>query len=118
MSRLDDDPGVTAADLRLIEAARSGEGMVELTRELAEQLGAAAVETRLSFEEEFAGMTQEQAALVRRLRCDQEYTWRAVASTCALEWGGDWGSNQLAGMALCDRAAKLHGERYMDEPWN
>lgn len=86
-------------------------------------LALAARSTFDSAEKQIADMTMEQAAFVRRLRCgdgEDGYTWRAVAETCHLEWNGQWEppSNQLYGMAICKRAAELHGEDYMDETWN
>ena len=50
-------------------------------------------------------ITVDQAALVRGLR-DEGYTWRGIAETCHLEWGGDWQppSNQIVGEHLCREA--------------
>jgi len=69
-------------------------------------------------------MTKEQAEFVRKLRVDERYSWRAVARRC---YGNhrfrDWSkwdppSNQIMGMALCERAAVMYGEDYEKEPWN
>ncbi|MBU0846725.1 hypothetical protein KKH23_06000 [Patescibacteria group bacterium] len=65
-------------------------------------------------------MTLGQAKAVRVLRVDKGYSWRAVAEACyELGWG-KWSppSNQIMGMALCERAAQLLGEDYEKEPWN
>jgi len=59
-----------------------------------------------------------RAKLVRHLRVTQSFSWRAVARRCALLWKAPWGANQIAGMALCQKAAKLLGEDFMKEPWN
>jgi hypothetical protein len=115
----DEDPRVAHADRQVIRSAATGEGLVPITsREQLLALARAAAATKAAFDDDFAGLTFAQAAFVRQLRCVDGYTWRAVAETCAIEWGGDWGSNQLAGMALCERAAALHGEDPNTEPWN
>lgn len=65
-------------------------------------------------------MTRERAQYVRDLRVVRGYTWRAVAEACCREWQGPWDppSNQLMGMALCESAATMRGERYREPPWN
>lgn len=65
-------------------------------------------------------MTQERARFVRKLRVDQDRTWRRVASECHAEFNGDWDppNDQAIGMELCQRAAELFGERWDEEPWN
>jgi hypothetical protein len=115
----DDDPRLAKADRDVFHAAATGEGLIPIeTAEDLRLLADAAKRTMTRFEDIFAAMTQEQAAYVRKLRCDDGYSWRAVAQTCSLEWDGDWNSNQLAGMAICERAAQLHHEHYMSPPWN
>ncbi len=59
-----------------------------------------------------------RAKLVRHLRVTQSFSWRAVARRCALLWEAPWGANQLAGMVICEKAAKLLGEDFLKEPWN
>ena len=72
--------------------------------------------------QDIPNMTAEQAAFVRKLRLgldgEPQHTWRAVAEACSDEWGGDWDSNQLAGMDLCRYAAAHFGEDHNEEPWN
>lgn len=68
-------------------------------------------------------MTQEQAEFIRKLRVDGDYTWRELAEECYDQnWEnfGDWSppSNQLMGVALCDRASRFFGEDYMVAPWD
>lgn len=58
------------------------------------------------------------AKLIRQLRVGRDYSWRAIARFCSEVWGAPWGSNQLAGMAICEKAAKLLGEDFMQPPWN
>lgn len=58
------------------------------------------------------------ARLIRRLRVEKDYSWRAVARCCSELWHGPWGGNQLAGLAICKKAANLMGEDFMKEPWN
>ena len=118
LDELEDDPRATAADVEILRAAATGDGLVEISPEQFEELGVRAVATKQRFDGEFEGLTLEQARFVRQLRVDDGYTWRAVAATCALEWGGGWGSNQLAGMAICERAAALFGECALEKPWN
>lgn len=55
---------------------------------------------------------------IREMRVERRYTWRAVAETMSELTKGDWGSNQLAGMAFCDKAARHFNEYYQQEPWN
>jgi len=68
-------------------------------------------------------MTPERAIHIRKIRIDDGYSWRAVASECFKQWGDDanWepSSNQLAGMALCKLSAMAFGEDFYDEnTWN
>ena len=113
-----DDPAMASADWEVLEAAATGEGLIPLTPDLFRELAAAGEATFAAFRDGFEAMTPAQAEYVRGLRCDENYSWRAVAQTCALEWNGDWGSNQLAGMAICERAAEILGQHYMEKPWN
>jgi hypothetical protein len=113
-----DDGSYTGEDEAILRAAATGEGLIPLTPELFDELSDALGATKAAADEGLAAMTAEQAVFVRSLRVEKDYTWRAVAATCALEWGGDWGSNQLYGMAICERAAALLGEDYAVPPWN
>jgi hypothetical protein len=114
------------ADKKILEEAGCG-GLIAITsNEQLMELAQAAGETKSIFDAMLKGMAQEQADFIRELRVDKGYTWRSVAQTCSenkLFEGGvyDWQppSNQLAGMALCERAAKFFkDEQYMKEPWN
>lgn len=68
-------------------------------------------------------LTKEQAEFIRECRVDREGTWRYVAGACYDE-GWDnfdlWGhpGDQITGMDLCEAAAKMFNEDYMQEPWN
>ena len=67
------------------------------------------------------GMKKRHARFIRQLRL-ANHSWRLIARLC-YNRGWPWArweppSNQLAGMALCERAAELHGENYREEPWN
>ena len=116
----ENDPRVSAADLAVVRAAATGEGVYVLQPGDLEWLMDAAKATREHFEALMATLTMDQAALVRRLRVDEGYSWRAVAETCHVEWAGTWEppSNQIMGMILCERAAALHGEDAEIAPWN
>lgn len=63
-------------------------------------------------------MTKERAEFIRKLRVDENYTWREVAWACNQAWSGDWDCNQNMGMALCEEAAKLFDENYRKGLWN
>ena len=63
-------------------------------------------------------MKLEHAHIVRRLRVDEELTWRGVAGECSTAWATDWDENQIVGMFLCEVAAELLGEDPETEPWN
>ena len=63
-------------------------------------------------------VNMKTAKLIRKLRVEKNLSWRAVARFGSKLWGGNWGSNQLAGMVVCNKAAKLLGEDFMEPPWN
>ena len=63
-------------------------------------------------------MTPERARFIRRLRVNDELTWRGVAAACSEAWTTDWESNQGVGMFLCDAAAECLDEDPNAEPWN
>ena len=117
---LEHDPGISAADLRVLRSAATGEGLIPLTPSSLSDLMEMAKETRAYFEEVMPSVTPDQAAFVRRLRVDEGYSWRAVAETCHIEWAGTWEppSNQIMGMILCERAAEVFGEDPDAPPWN
>lgn len=104
-------------DKQVLESAAAGEG-IELTKEQVLELAARARERKREFDVAFRPMLRAYAVFVRDLRVDQKCTWRAVAHHCAEAWGGSWGSNQLAGIALCERAAAVLGEDPNAAPWN
>lgn len=116
----DGDPGWTGADEAMVKAAKTGDGLVVVSPEQLRTIALEARKVYVEFREHplVVGMSRVQAEYVRVLRVEREYTWRAVALTCALEWGGDWESNQLAGMAICERAAGMFGENHMTGVWN
>mgnify|MGYP001579972772 CR=1 FL=1 len=58
------------------------------------------------------------ARLIKQLRVEEDFSWRAVARWCAMRWKAPWGGNQIAGMVICEKAAKLLGEDFLKEPWN
>lgn len=63
-------------------------------------------------------VNQQGACLVRHLRVDKGYSWRAIARFFSRMFNAPWGSNQLAGMVICEKAAKLLGEDFLVPPWN
>jgi hypothetical protein len=113
-------------DVEILESAKSREGLITIksVEELKELIKAASerFEAYTLFVTEH--MTKEQAEFVRKLRVDEGYSWRAVARRCYgnhrfRDWP-KWGppSNQIMGMALCQRAAEMFGEDYQKPPWN
>jgi hypothetical protein len=87
-------------------------------REQLEAIVEAVGAVKAEFDRRFGGLKPDQAAFVRQLRVDRGLSWRGVAWECAKAWGGDWESNQLAGIALCERAAAMHDEDPNTDPWN
>lgn len=65
-----------------------------------------------------ATITPEMAARIRTWRCDEDYSWRAVAQAASDLWGFERGSNQIFGEDLCLAAAKVLDENPHGEPWN
>lgn len=59
-----------------------------------------------------------EAKLIRLLRVERDLSWRAIARFGSHLWRAPWGGNQLAGMVICQKAAKLMGEDFMQPPWN
>lgn len=107
-------------DLQVIQSAMTGENLISLTPAQLMELAVAVEKTQQLFKAEAKNVVSstDRADVVRALRIDDGWTWRGVAAECANLWNGTWGSNQLMGMALCERAAELLGEDFMKEPWN
>jgi hypothetical protein len=94
-------------------------GLRRLTEQDVHDLVGAAAETWQLFRREAReAMTEERAAYVRKLRVERKYTWRSVARACSNAWRKDWGSNQIAGMSICEAAAEYTFEDYRKPPWN
>ena len=104
---------------RNIGPAPDKDGLLRLSGDDLTHLANAAALTWELFQKEVrAAMTDERAEYVRKLRVERKYTWRSVARACSNAWGIDWGSNQLAGMCLCEAAAERFFENYRQPPWN
>lgn len=98
---------------------RDDNGLLHLSQEdLHDLVGAAAETWKVLKEEARAAMTDERAEFVRTLRVTRKYTWRSVARACSTAWKTDWGSNQIAGMCICEAAAERFFEDYRKPPWN
>jgi hypothetical protein len=80
-------------------------------------LGEAADKTYKLFEEKIQ-VDEDTAKLIRILRIQKEYSWRAIARHCSDFLKAPFGGNQLAGMVICEKAAKLLGEDFLQPPWN
>lgn len=57
-------------------------------------------------------LTITAAREIRKWRVEEHLTWRAIARRATKD------SNQLLGMAFCERAALMCGEDYRKDPWN
>lgn len=109
------------ADEDIRESIVKGEGLITIeSKEQLEEMIKAAGETFEEFRKLCKSMNKRRARIVRHLRVDKNYSWRAVAGACYNFGWGKWlpPSNQLMGMALCERAAQLFNENYMEAPWN
>jgi len=108
-------------DMEILNAVNSGNGLVTIkTIHQLEKLAKAANRAFTKSRKLVRRMTQEQATVIRKLRVDEGYSWRAIARACYdLGWG-EWEppSNQIVGMAICERAAKFFDENYLEPPWN
>ena len=121
------EPGVVspyeAMDKALEESTASSEDLKEVDRlrqlsprELT-SLTEDANKTYELFRQQIA-IPEEVAVLIRHLRVNRDYSWRAIARFCSDNWEGAWESNQLAGMVICEKAARMSEEDFMEPPWN
>jgi hypothetical protein len=111
---------MSKTDYEILKSVRTGKGMITLKPGDLQKLAEAAAKTFDECRKMAEPMTKEQAEIVRTLRVEKGYSWRAVAQACYdLGWG-PWQppSNQIVGIALCKRAAKYFKEEYMKSPWN
>jgi len=108
-------------DKEIVESIKAGEGLITIESiEQFQEMAKAAAERLEEFKELCSPMELWQARIVRILRVEENCSWRAVAESCYKLGWGKWSppSNQIMGMALCQRAAQLLGEDYEKEPWN
>lgn len=87
------------------------------------ELAAAGNETMHVFQIQAVALVSgmRRARWISDLRCGKRYSWRAVAAECYRTWlARSWtpSNNQLMGIALCERAAKLLGDDPHVMPWN
>lgn len=111
---------VSQTDVEIMKEVQSGGGIPIRSLDELKELARAASERFEEFKELCSPMTLEQAKVVRKLRVEKGFSWRALAQACYdLGWG-KWSppSNQIMGMAICERAAQLLNENYMEPPWN
>ncbi len=111
---------LSSADKEILESVKTGEGMITIASvEQFQDMAKQAAERFEEFKELCSHMERRQAKVVRMLRVDKGYSWRAIAETCYRFGWGKWSppSNQIMGMALCKRAAQLLGENYEEAPW-
>jgi len=108
------------SDIEILKSIKTGEGMITINPEELKRFAETAANLFEDCRKMVEPMTEEQAEVVRRLRVEEGYSWRAIAHACYdLGWG-HWSppSNQIVGMAICERAAEFFGENYRQEPWN
>ena len=105
-----------------IPELQQGVGDIKALRSLSPRdltaLATAAADTAAYFQKSIHVEGPNTAGVVRQWRVDAGYTWRSVSRMYSTAWHLPFGSNQLAGMALCEQAAKLLGEDFMKAPWN
>lgn len=104
-------------------AVLAAEDLVELTPDQVAALSRQANEVYREFDRDVdRAMTISRARQIKVWRCFMGCSWRRVAELAAGEWGraAKWQppSNQLAGLALCRRAARRLGEKPDQPPWN
>ncbi len=112
---------LSSADKEILESVKTGEGMITIESvEQLQEMAKAAAERFEEFKKFCSPMEPWQARIVRTLRVEEKCSWRAVAERCHKLGWGKWSppSNQIMGMALCDRSAQFFGENYMEAPWN
>jgi len=111
-------------DLRVLAEAGRGEGRVVKPEELATLAEAAASTWRAAQTDAARVLTPGggMAQIIRRLRCEEGYTWRAVAAAVSRvdhpSGLKSWVLAQLLGQALCEAAAAELGEDPNAAPWN
>lgn len=86
------------------------------------ELGRKADERMKEFTELVTGMALAEAVQIRTWRVESHMTWRSVARAAFLEgwYNNSWWppSNQIMGMALCEKAALFFKEKFREPPWN
>lgn len=112
---------LSSTDKEILESVKTGEGIITIKSvEQLQEMAKQAAERFEEFKELCSPMEPWQARIVRVLRVEKNCSWRAVAEVCHKLGWGEWSppSNQIMGMALCERAARLLGENYEEPPWN
>ncbi|MBA7506585.1 hypothetical protein ES706_05277 [subsurface metagenome] len=112
---------LSSTDKEILESVKTGEGMITIESvEQLQDMAKQAAERLEEFKELCSPMTLAQAQAVRKFRVEYGFSWRAIAEACYKLGWGKWlpPSNQIMGMALCERAAGFFSEDYDKEPWN
>lgn len=111
---------VSQTDVEIMKEVQSGRGIPIKSLDELKELARAAGKRFEEFKELCSPMTLKQANVVRTLRVEKGFGWRAVAQACYNLGWGKWSppSNQIMGMAICEQAAQLLNENYMVPPWN
>lgn len=124
----EDSPRLTEVDRELVQDSATGPGADSyvLTRPMLADLARQAQARFDGFKRSpfVRAMGLAAANRVRQWRVDEQGSWRHVAQRAHEAWNGardrswDPPSNQLMGIALCQRAAQLLGEDPDAAPWN
>jgi len=108
--------------MKIIESCITGEGLIKIeSREELMELAKMAERTKREIEKSIENMNLKEAKRIRNWRIKGS-SWRRVAELayknklCGKEWEPP--SNQLAGVALCEKAASIFNEDSKQEPWN
>jgi len=67
------------SDMEILEEVKTGEGLITISAEELKKLAEAAANTFKECQEMVEPMTKEQAEVVRKLRVEEGYSWRAIA---------------------------------------
>lgn len=104
-------------DSKKQEAKTKLEGLINLTPSSFISMAHSADKTYRMFQD-LIELDTTSALIIRRLRVTLNYSWRSVARYISTTFNKSWGGNQLAGMVLCEKAARELGENFMEAPWN
>lgn len=115
---IDGDGQLDPTDHLMAGQAMDPEQHIEITEDVLEELRNKVPDPELMNPYELLAKDPAGFLLAKYLRCELRYSWRKIARTFNNRYEGDWGSNQLVGMGICDLAAESFHEKYLEKPWN